>query len=108
MSKRLLIALMIGFSTPALAAGYVEGIDDLPLMPGLAQGEATVFDQAEGRIVESAASGAADPAAVRKFYSDSLPQLGWTATGDRWTRDGESLSLDIKGGTVHFRLAPNK
>ncbi|HYC06270.1 MAG TPA: hypothetical protein VED40_23485 [Azospirillaceae bacterium] len=91
---------------------FVPGTQDLPLMPGLAAGdEAVVFDKPDGRIVQAAASGTADPAQVLRFYADTLPQLGWTADGPgRWKREGERL--DIKAERtgartlIRFTLSP--
>lgn len=113
MFKQLLTLSLLVCASPAFAATYVDGIEDLPLMPGLSQdaGQATVFDQADGRIVESAATATSPAQAIRGFYADSLPQLGWTSAGtDRWTRDGEVLTLDLQssktGTRVLFRLSP--
>src|SRR3546814_8691143 len=57
------------------------GVEDLPLMPGLAEiaDAATVFDAPQGRIVESYAAGTVAAAEIRSFYAQTLPQLGWTA-----------------------------
>src|SRR3546814_2101394 len=57
------------------------GVEDLPLMPGLAEiaDAATVLDAPQGRIVESYAPGTVAAAEFRSFYAQSLPQLGWTA-----------------------------
>ena len=106
---------------PAGAAeGFVEGFDELPLMPGLfsVREEALTFDKPAGRIVQAEARGAVSPEAVRKFYGDTVPQLGWrkAAGGDRFVRDGEALHLEFvaapadAGGrpqiTVRFLLSP--
>ena len=81
--------------------GFVPGVDDLPLMPGLtADLEATmVFDKPDGRIVEAAATGTVSRDAVTAFYASTLPQLGWLREGPaRYTREGEVLNLTIEGG----------
>jgi hypothetical protein len=95
------------------AAEFVEGTEDLPLMPGLKpiRGSSLVFDKPEGRIVEAQAQGAQSRVEVRRFYADSLPQLGWKKTGaDQWQRDAEHLKLDFRGQdghlTVGFTLSP--
>ncbi|HJS31206.1 MAG TPA: hypothetical protein VJ924_04370 [Alphaproteobacteria bacterium] len=86
-------------SSPVLAAnGFVAGIDDLPLMPGLtAMPESGVaFDSPAGRIIEAYAAGITTRAAVSDFYRRTLPQLGWQPTGDNaFRREGERLRLDF-------------
>ena len=62
-------------------------------------------------IVETFAAGAVTPQAVESFYAQTLPQLGWTASGAReFRREGEKLTLEITPGadatTVRFTLAP--
>jgi hypothetical protein len=61
------------------ASGYLDAIEDMPLMEGLHEtGEGgIVFDKPNGRIVRSIAEGKVPARDVRKFYIDSLPQLGW-------------------------------
>jgi hypothetical protein len=95
---------------------FVEGIDDLPLMPGLIgmADQSLVFDKPDGRIVQAVASGRVQASAVRSFYADTAPQLGWKSAGEgRFTRDGESLRIELidsgaPGGvlTVRFLINP--
>lgn len=61
------------------ASGYLDAIEDMPLMEGLAEtGEGgIVFDKPNGRIVRTIAEGEVSANEVRKFYIDTLPQLGW-------------------------------
>jgi hypothetical protein len=109
----LLLALAAG---PAVGAdGFVPGTEDLPLMPGLVAvaGSGVVFDKPQGRIVEAQARGAVKRDAVRRFYGETLPSLGWSAAGQqRWQRDNEALAIDIKGRdgavTVGFTLTPKE
>ncbi len=77
--------------------------DDLPV----------VFDAPSGRIVEAHASGQSTPLRVQAFYRETLPQMGWRATGSEgaFTREGELLRLQVtetRGGRVdvRFSLAP--
>ncbi len=93
---------------------FVAGVEDLPLMPGLAEvSEAgVVFDKPGGRIVEAYAEGAVGQAEVIGFYRQTLPQLGWYAVGDTaFRREGERLEIVILGGdgdlVVRFTLQPN-
>jgi hypothetical protein len=93
-----LFALVAAPLSARAADGFVPGIDDLPLMPGLAavQDEAVVFDVPGGRIVEAWAEGAATRDAIRSFYGTALPQLGWRAASpDLFRREGESLRLEF-------------
>ncbi len=116
MRRRFVLAalLFLALAAPARAAdGFVEGIDDLPLMAGLVgSGDPTVFDQASGRVVESLAEGAPTRAAVLDFYAATLPQLGWRTEGaGRFAREGERLLIEFPptptGRTlVRFFLSP--
>jgi len=97
--------------------GYVAGIPDLPLMPGLKTlpDSGLVFDKPGGRIVEafaiSESGGSMSEQSVIAFYDETLPQLGWRReTAGAYLREGERLevdtSRDARGITVHFRLFP--
>ena len=92
---------------------FVSGIPDLPLMPGLEEidGSTMVFSKPQGRIIEVAARGAVTRDAVRAFYGQTLPQLGWRKKGPgRWHRESEVLSFDVKDGkqglVVQFSIVP--
>ena len=96
-------------------AGFVSTIEDLPLMPGLIEEEGgMVFDSARGRIVEAFATGPFSEGAVRAFYDETLPQLGWRPLGQgTFRRENEILMVEFPGGpgaapplTVGFRLMP--
>lgn len=79
---------------------YLAELPDLPLMPGLTQIDEAglAFDKPDGRIVEAYAGGAVDRQAVRSFYRETLPQLGWErAGGDAYAREGERLKLEFLG-----------
>jgi hypothetical protein len=101
---------------PVAAQGpaYLADVDDLPLAPGLVEDTEgrIAFDKPEGRIVQAVASGAADPAAVRAFYAETLPALGWQPGAEQtWTRGKETLrlNLDTTDGVVvvRFAIAPS-
>jgi hypothetical protein len=101
-------------ATSARAQEFVPGTEDLPLMKDLATvaGTDVVFDKPEGRIVEATARGKVSKSAVRSFYGETLPQLGWEAAAspDSWTRNTETLHLDFQGHDgdlwVTFSLVP--
>ncbi len=93
--------------------GFLPGVEDLPLMPGLREiPEATlIFDKPAGRLVRAMARGESNPAALWRFYDETLPQLGWRrlATG-YFVRDGEGLRITVENNgttlTVRFAIAP--
>ena len=109
----LVSAFALFAATVEAAEGYLAGIPDLPLMPGLQEvpDSGLVFDKPEGRIVEAYAAGETTPQAVAAFYDQTLPQLGWRREKPgSYLREGERLSLDVESGaqgvTVLFRLFP--
>lgn len=110
----LALAVLLLFQAPAGADGrFVDGIEDLPLMPGLNSMPAasTAFDALAGRIVVAFAEGTVAMEDVRAFYDATLPQLGWERMeADHWVRAGEELNLDAvieRGGlVVRFELVP--
>jgi len=116
MLRRFLIpvALLIAAlgAAPVRAQQFVPGTEDVPLMRELApvKDSDLVFDKPEGRIIEASARGKVTKSAVRSFYASTLPQLGWKASGESWTRDTETLHLDFGGRDgdlwVTFTLLP--
>ncbi|MBK1668029.1 hypothetical protein CKO28_08265 [Rhodovibrio sodomensis] len=114
----LLVAGLLAFAVPWPAAAqasdrYVADVADLPLMDGLEEVTAAgmAFDKPSGRIVEAYAHGAVATAAVRRFYRQTLPQLGWQRLGpDRFAREDEELEIDYLGAdgdlTVRYTLQP--
>jgi hypothetical protein len=92
------VAALCAVGTVRADEGFVPGVDDLPLMPGLSAlaGQSVVFDAPGGRVVEAWAEGAVSAAAVRAFYGSTLPQLGWTeAAPNLFRREGETLRLEF-------------
>ncbi len=93
--------------------GFIAGITDLPLMPGLREiPEATlIFDKPDGRLVKATAEGAAEATALWQFYEATLPQLGWRRRSrGKFYRDGEILRIHVEKNdsklTVRFAIAP--
>lgn len=71
------------FGERAYAAGFLDAVDDMPLMAGLTEtGEGVAFDKPDGRIIRTVARGSVTPDAVRRFYLETLPQLGWVLAGN--------------------------
>jgi hypothetical protein len=95
-----LAALLLAATMPGARAGeaFFQGLDDLPLMPGLAErvAEHATFDTPAGRIVARGADGPVSRDAVLRFYAETLPQLGWQpAAGGIYTRNGEKLQIEF-------------
>jgi len=100
----------------AQPAAFVSVIADLPLMAGLEEdvAAAVVFETDSGRIAQAVASGMVEGRSVRKFYAETLPELGWhLETLTRYRREGEVLALEVvedpgQSGRVdvHFKLTP--
>lgn len=118
---RLVVVLTLLVAPLTVAAGeqFLSAVDDLPLMDGLseAEGGTMAFDSPNGRVVETLATGSVTKDKVLKFYSATLPQLGWKEEfAGRFTRDEEVLRLEFptqKGLqnpplTVRFMLMPAK
>ena len=80
-------------------SGFLDAVEDMPLMEGLHEtGDGgIIFDKPTGRIVRSVAEGDVAPSAVRAFYTDTLPQLGWTRAQaiELIRREGERLEIQI-------------
>lgn len=71
------------FGNMAYAAGFLDAVDDMPLMEGLSEtGEGVAFDKPDGRIIRAVATGGVTPGAVQRFYLETLPQLGWSLAGN--------------------------
>ncbi|HLO78355.1 MAG TPA: hypothetical protein VK196_18005 [Magnetospirillum sp.] len=107
------LALVLGLAGLARAEGFLGVYEDLPLAPGLTevQGSGLAFDSPGGRIVEGYAKGAAKAADILKFYSATLPQLGWTRESDTlYRREAEVLKIgteaDGRALVVHFTISP--
>lgn len=101
----LVTALALAMPRAAFAGGFLDAVEDMPLMDGLAEtGDGgIVFDKPTGRIVRCVAEGDVPPSAVRAFYIDTLPQLGWTRAEEEeligelllFRRENERLEIQI-------------
>jgi hypothetical protein len=94
-------------------AAYVAGLEDVPLMAGLAPTRTNdvTFDSPLGRIVIVNTEGAVERRTVLEFYAASLDELGWDRIGDSaFRREGEMLRLEFGQRaqllTVRFTLSP--
>ena len=104
-------AAAVFFGT-ARADVFFDTLDDVPVMPGLAEDvdAGLVFEAAAGRIVTARATGARRPGldagAVLSFYGATLPALGWRAeTPSRFRRDGEVLTLAVEQDSARIGLS---
>ena len=79
------------------APRFFENAQDIPIMEGLTEiPEASlVFDNPEGRIVESvSALGNVPLDAAHRYYQETLVSFGWTPVGqNRFTRRNEQLEI---------------
>ena len=114
-ATNLLLTLLV-FMASATAQGlFLSAIDDLPLMDGLneVEGGTMVFDSPSGRIVEALSMGKVTRQRVIRFYSETLPQLGWLeTTPGHFVREDEVLKIEFltppAGSTINvlFILSP--
>lgn len=98
---------VIGFCVTVLTAGngyaaaFIEGLEDVPMLKSMVQVQKDniSFGNEESRFVEAyLTSSRIGFAKVEKFYTDTLPQMGWTYQGKRdntltFYRDGEVLDI---------------
>jgi hypothetical protein len=94
----ILFALSFGAISSRGADVFVYGFEDLPLMTGLSQvvGNSILFDTPQGRIVQATAVGTVSQSSVLQFYTETLPQLGWTIVdGTEFQREGETLKVEF-------------
>lgn len=96
----LIISLMM--ITNANAANvFIEGLEDVPMLKGMTQVQKDniSFGNEESRLVEAyLTSSKVGFTRVEKFYTETLPQMGWTYQGKRdntltFYRDGEVLDI---------------
>ena len=112
----------------AEAQGFLSAAPEIPLAPGLQENESGmfIFDKPEGRIVSMEAISAEPAAQILDFYAKTLPNLGWTMSSAPssapssasssapvpkanmlvFTRESETLNIQVAGGVVFFRLIP--
>lgn len=82
-------------------AAFIEGLEDVPLLKGMqqVQKDNISFGNEESRLVEVyLTSSKMGFAKIEKFYTETLPQMGWSYQGKRdnilsFYRDGEILDI---------------
>lgn len=97
-------------------AGFVPNLQDVPMPAHFVAdaGTSSFFDSAEGRIAEVNAEGFGDEEEVADFYSDTMPQFGWTKV-DRlaYKKEGELLVITVSKGksdtltNIKYQLRPS-
>lgn len=79
---------------------FFAAIQDMPIMQGLREltDQTVTFDKPQGRIVEAVAQiDSLSEEAVRQYYAQTLPQLGWeTLEEQKYVRGNEHLSLTFE------------
>lgn len=93
-------ACIFSFSTP-VGAAFIEGLEDVPLAPGLTQVQQDniSFGNEESRLIEVyLTSTKIGFAKVERFYKETLPQMGWIYQGKRdntltFYREGEMIDI---------------
>lgn len=101
--NRFVFILAAVCAAPAVADTlYFAAIEDLPMPPGFVEREpGSSFDSAQGRLVLAFADGQLPGLAVRDFYYDALPQLGWSISPQPdgalvFQRGREQLSFTVE------------
>ncbi len=93
---------------------FLSIAEDMPAPAALVEtAPAVAFMGPEGMVIATTAQGAIEEGAVRAFYAQSLPQLGWSqAPGEAlaFRRGRERLDIVLETGaggaplTAHFTL----
>jgi len=109
--NRFVFLAALFLAAPAYAqTAYFSALDDLPMPPGFSESAPPgVFEAPEGRILALSAEGGGEGLAVRDFYHEALPALGWTehvrADGALEFRRGrERLSLTLERAGARWLL----
>lgn len=106
---KLIVLIFLLFPAEGIKAQgiFFRAIDDLPLMIGLSEieGETMVFESSSGRIVEVLSSGEVKRQQVIRFYSETLPQLGWVETKPgNFKRESEALKIEFLPSVTPERI----
>ena len=95
--------------TTAVCASFFPGTQDIPIMDELTlqdPADDVAFDTPAGQILTFDGTTVATPAAVRRFYAETLGALGWTKTAnDTYTRGDDTFHISFPApGQVHFDM----
>jgi hypothetical protein len=110
MSRALFFAALVCAAPAYAETRYFADIPDLPLPPGFSEVAVAPVFEGQGRLVFAEAIGAGDGLAVRDFYYETLPQLGWSESAEEsaavFQRGRERLHFFLirEGGQVRLRV----
>ncbi len=111
----LIIALILNFSFPVRAEGFMSAFEEIPLQNGFEEQDVLSFDTEEFRIIEQyITSTVVEKSEFLKFYKETLKSLGWelkSAQNDVYSfkREDEGLTIKIESEdplVVLFSLKP--
>lgn len=100
--KRSIAILFLLFVSVDAKAGFIEGLEDIPVVEGMTQTttENLSFGNEESRLVETVlqAKKMLSFEKVEDFYKTTLPQMGWIYQGKRestliFEREGELIEI---------------
>lgn len=82
---------------------FVQGSEDIPLLAGMSKisSESVGFDSNAGSIISSSYATKSDLKKVKKFYIETLPQMGWKQVKGAnkhsisFKREKEKLEIDF-------------
>lgn len=93
---------------------FLQYVDDVPLMSGLFEStdETFIFEKPEGRIIKTTVlSETQNKQAIKTFYDQTLPELGWTVHRPNiYLRGDEKMTIEYSNDgsftIVLFTLEP--
>jgi len=109
---RCLFCVAILNVSAAALGDSLQNAPDIPLPEGVVElvDDGSFFDTTEGRIVTAVAQRPTtlDVAEIQKFYTTSLPNLGWNRAADglRFERAAEQLDIHFADDRIIFTLTP--
>ena len=115
MKKLLLVLLLLSFSLPVRAEGFMSAFEEIPLQNGFEEEDVLSFDTEEFRIIEQyISSTVVEKPEFLKFYKATLKSLGWELKSERgdtyvFKREDEGLTIKIESEdplVVLFSLKP--
>lgn len=85
-----------------ISQDFVQGSEDIPLLISMEkiQDEGLGFDSPSGSIMTSSYESTLSKTKIAKFYTKTLPQMGWTLDSSesdtlKFTRENEELEIDL-------------
>ena len=109
------LGLLLSFSLPIRAEGFMTAFEEIPLQDGIQEEEPFSFDTEDFRIIEQyVSSSTISKDEFLKFYKETLSSLGWELKSSKnntysFKREDEGLTLTIESESplvVLFILKP--